>query len=105
MGNLLGALHRDHIVAFASAVVGWARGGCALPRSWPAIFAGIVGRQAPMQSTGAIGRAMRRAGYRRDGGGVNAAAASGQSSLLAVVISACADASIEDAASWRHLAC
>ena len=68
MGNLLGAAKiTDRIVAFASAVIGWLRGGYAHASILASmIFAGMVGSAvADAAGSGAIEiRSMRRAGYR-----------------------------------------
>lgn len=68
MGNLLGAARiTDRIVAFASAVIGWLRGGYAHASILASmIFAGMVGSAvADAAGSGAIEiRSMRRAGYR-----------------------------------------
>jgi len=80
MGNILGAARiTDRIVAFASAVIGWVRGGYAHASILASmIFAGMVGSAvADAAGTGAIEiRAMRRAGYRPEtAAAINAAAA------------------------------
>jgi tripartite ATP-independent transporter DctM subunit len=68
MGNILAAARiTDKIVAFASAVIGWVRGGYAHASILTSmIFAGMVGSAvADAAGAGAIEvRAMRRAGYR-----------------------------------------
>ena len=68
MGNLLGAAKiTDRIVAFASAVIGWLRGGYAHASILASmIFAGMVGSAvADAAGSGAIEiRSMRRAGYK-----------------------------------------
>jgi len=68
MGNILAAAQlTDKIVAFASAVIGWVRGGYAHASILTSmIFAGMVGSAvADAAGAGAIEvRAMRRAGYR-----------------------------------------
>ena len=80
MGNILGAARiTDRIVAFASALIGWLRGGYAHASILASmIFAGMVGSAvADAAGTGAIEiRAMRRAGYRAEtAAAINAAAA------------------------------
>ncbi len=80
MGNILGAARiTDRIVAFASALIGWVRGGYAHASILSSmIFAGMVGSAvADAAGTGAIEiRAMRRAGYRPEtAAAINAAAA------------------------------
>ena len=80
MGNLLGAAKlTDRIVAFASALIGWVRGGYAHASILASmIFAGMVGSAvADAAGTGAIEvRAMRAAGYRAEtAAAINAAAA------------------------------
>lgn len=103
MGNLLGAARiTDRIVAFASAVVGWVRGGYAHASILASmIFAGMVGSAvADAAGTGAIEiRAMRRAGYRPEtAAAINAAAATIgpiiPPSLPMVIYGVTADASI-----------
>ncbi len=68
MGNILAAAQlTDKIVAFASAVIGWVRGGYAHASILTSmIFAGMVGSAvADAAGAGAIEvRAMRKAGYR-----------------------------------------
>src|SRR6478735_2013038 len=68
MGNILAAAKiTDRIVAFASAVIGWVRGGYAHASILTSIiFAGMVGSAvADAAGSGAIEiRSMRRAGYR-----------------------------------------
>ncbi len=68
MGNILAAAQlTDKIVAFASAVIGWVRGGYAHASIMTSmIFAGMVGSAvADAAGAGAIEvRAMRKAGYR-----------------------------------------
>ncbi len=68
MGNILGAANiTDRIVAFASAVIGWVRGGYAHASVLTSmIFAGMVGSAvADAAGSGAIEiRAMKKAGYR-----------------------------------------
>ena len=68
MGNILGAARiTDRIVAFASAVIGWVRGGYAHASILTSmIFAGMVGSAvADAAGSGAIEiRAMRNAGYK-----------------------------------------
>lgn len=68
MGNILGAARiTDRIVAFATALIGWMRGGYAhVSIMTSMIFAGMVGSAvADAAGTGAIEiRAMRNAGYR-----------------------------------------
>jgi tripartite ATP-independent transporter DctM subunit len=68
MGNILGAAQiTDRIVAFASALIGWVRGGYAHASILTSmIFAGMVGSAvADAAGSGAIEiRAMRNAGYR-----------------------------------------
>ncbi len=68
MGNILGAARiTDRIVAFASAVIGWVRGGYAHASILTSmIFAGMVGSAvADAAGSGAIEiRAMRKAGYK-----------------------------------------
>ena len=68
MGNILGAAKiTDRIVAFATAVIGWLRGGYAHASILTSmIFAGMVGSAvADAAGSGAIEiRSMRRAGYR-----------------------------------------
>lgn len=68
MGHILGAAKiTDRIVAFASAVIGWVRGGYAHASILTSIiFAGMVGSAvADAAGSGAIEiRAMRKAGYR-----------------------------------------
>lgn len=68
MGNILGAAHiTNRIVAFASAVIGWIRGGYAHASILTSmIFAGMVGSAvADAAGSGAIEiRAMRNAGYK-----------------------------------------
>ncbi len=68
MGNILGAARiTDRIVAFASSVIGWVRGGYAHASILTSmIFAGMVGSAvADAAGSGAIEiRAMRNAGYR-----------------------------------------
>ncbi len=68
MGNILGAARiTDRIVAFATAVLGWLRGGYAHASILTSmIFAGMVGSAvADAAGSGAIEiRAMRKAGYR-----------------------------------------
>ena len=68
MGNILGAARiTDRIVAFASALIGWVRGGYAHASILTSmIFAGMVGSAvADAAGSGAIEiRAMRKAGYR-----------------------------------------
>lgn len=68
MGNLLGAARiTDRIVAFASALIGWVRGGYAHASVLTSmIFAGMVGSAvADAAGSGAIEiRAMRGAGYK-----------------------------------------
>lgn len=68
MGHILGAARiTDRIVAFASAVIGWVRGGYAHASILTSIiFAGMVGSAvADAAGSGAIEiRAMRRAGYK-----------------------------------------
>ena len=68
MGNILGAARiTDRIVEFASAVIGWVRGGYAHASILTSmIFAGMVGSAvADAAGSGAIEiRAMRRAGYK-----------------------------------------
>src|SRR3954454_20681414 len=68
MGNILAAAKiTDRIVAFASAVIGWVRGGYAHASILTSmIFAGMVG-SAVADAAGSGGveiRAMRKAGYR-----------------------------------------
>lgn len=80
MGNLLGAAKlTDRMVAFASALIGWVRGGYAHASILASmIFAGMVGSAvADAAGTGAIEvRAMRAAGYRAEtAAAINAAAA------------------------------
>lgn len=80
MGNILGAAKlTDRIVAFASALIGWVRGGYAHASILASmIFAGMVGSAvADAAGTGAIEiRAMRAAGYRAEtAAAINAAAA------------------------------
>jgi tripartite ATP-independent transporter DctM subunit len=80
MGNILSAARiTDRIVAFASALIGWLRGGYAHASILASmIFAGMVGSAvADAAGTGAIEiRAMRRAGYRPEtAAAINAAAA------------------------------
>ena len=103
MGNLLGAAKiTDRIVAFASAVIGWVRGGYAHASILASmIFAGMVGSAvADAAGTGAIEiRAMRRAGYRPEtAAAINAAAATIgpiiPPSLPMVIYGVTADASI-----------
>ena len=68
MGNILGAARiTDRIVAFASALIGWVRGGYAHASILTSmIFAGMVGSAvADAAGSGAIEiRAMRNAGYK-----------------------------------------
>jgi tripartite ATP-independent transporter DctM subunit len=68
MGNILGAAQiTDRIVAFASAVIGWVRGGYAHASILTSmIFAGMVGSAvADAAGSGAIEiRAMKNAGYK-----------------------------------------
>lgn len=68
MGNILGAAKiTDRIVSFASALIGWIRGGYAHASILTSIiFAGMVGSAvADAAGSGAIEiRAMRKAGYR-----------------------------------------
>jgi tripartite ATP-independent transporter DctM subunit len=68
MGNILGAAKiTDRIVAFASAVIGWVRGGYAHASILTSmIFAGMVGSAvADAAGSGAIEiRAMKKAGYK-----------------------------------------
>ena len=68
MGNILGAAKiTDRIVTFASALIGWVRGGYAHASIMTSIiFAGMVGSAvADAAGSGAIEiRAMRKAGYR-----------------------------------------
>ena len=68
MGNILGAARiTDRIVAFASALIGWVRGGYAHASILTSmIFAGMVGSAvADAAGSGAIEiRAMRKAGYK-----------------------------------------
>ena len=68
MGNLLGAARiTDRIVAFASALIGWVRGGYAHASVLTSmIFAGMVGSAvADAAGSGAIEiRAMKNAGYK-----------------------------------------
>ncbi|WP_460449379.1 TRAP transporter large permease [Alsobacter sp. SYSU BS001988] len=68
MGNILGAAKiTDRIVAFASALIGWLRGGYAHASILASmIFAGMVGSAvADAAGSGAIEiRSMRRAGYK-----------------------------------------
>lgn len=68
MGNILGAARlTDRIVAFASALIGWVRGGYAHASVLTSmIFAGMVGSAvADAAGSGAIEiRAMRNAGYK-----------------------------------------
>jgi len=68
MGNILGAARiTDRIVAFASAVIGWVRGGYAHASILTSmIFAGMVGSAvADAAGSGAIEiRAMKNAGYK-----------------------------------------
>ena len=103
MGNILGAAKlTDRIVAFASAVIGWVRGGYAHASILASmIFAGMVGSAvADAAGTGAIEiRAMRRAGYRAEtAAAINAAAATIgpiiPPSLPMVIYGITADASI-----------
>ncbi len=103
MGNLLGAAKlTDRIVAFASSLVGWVRGGYAHASIVASmIFAGMVGSAvADAAGTGAIEvRAMRRAGYRAEtAAAINAAAATIgpiiPPSLPMVIYGVTADASI-----------
>ena len=79
MGNILGAAKiTDRIVAFASAVIGWVRGGYAHASILASmIFAGMVGSAvADAAGTGAIEiRSMRRAGYRPETAAAISAAA------------------------------
>ena len=103
MGNILGAAKlTDRIVAFASACIGWVRGGYAHASILASmIFAGMVGSAvADVAGTGAIEiRAMRRAGYRAEtAAAINAAAATIgpiiPPSLPMVIYGITADASI-----------
>ena len=103
MGNILGAAKlTDRIVAFASACIGWVRGGYAHASILASmIFAGMVGSAvADAAGTGAIEiRAMRRAGYRAEtAAAINAAAATIgpiiPPSLPMVIYGITADASI-----------
>lgn len=103
MGNILGAARlTDRIVAFASACIGWVRGGYAHASILASmIFAGMVGSAvADAAGTGAIEiRAMRRAGYRPEtAAAINAAAATIgpiiPPSLPMVIYGITADASI-----------
>jgi tripartite ATP-independent transporter DctM subunit len=103
MGNLLGAAKlTDRIVAFASSLIGWVRGGYAHASILASmIFAGMVGSAvADAAGTGAIEiRAMRRAGYRAEtAAAINAAAATIgpiiPPSLPMVIYGVTADASI-----------
>ena len=103
MGNILGAAKlTDRIVAFASACIGWVRGGYAHASILASmIFAGMVGSAvADAAGTGAIEiRAMRRAGYRPEtAAAINAAAATIgpiiPPSLPMVIYGITADASI-----------
>ena len=70
MGNILGAARiTDRIVAFASALIGWVRGGYAHASILTSmIFAGMVGSAvADAAGSGAIEiRAMRNAGYKAE---------------------------------------
>ena len=80
MGNLLGAARiTDRIITFATALIGWVRGGYAHASILASmIFAGMVGSAvADAAGTGAIEiRSMRRAGYRAEtAAAINAAAA------------------------------
>lgn len=103
MGNILGAAKiTDRIVAFASALIGWVRGGYAHASIMASmIFAGMVGSAvADAAGTGAIEiRAMRRAGFRPEtAAAINAAAATIgpiiPPSLPMVIYGVTADASI-----------
>jgi tripartite ATP-independent transporter DctM subunit len=80
MGNLLSAAKiTDRIIAFATSLIGWVRGGYAHASILASmIFAGMVGSAvADAAGTGAIEiRSMRRAGYRAEtAAAINAAAA------------------------------
>src|SRR5450759_4930330 len=79
MGNLLSAAKlTDRIVAFASSLVGWIRGGYAHASIVASmIFAGMVGSAvADAAGTGAIEvRAMKKAGYRPETAAAISAAA------------------------------
>ncbi len=103
MGNILGAAKlTDRIVAFASSLLGWVRGGYAHASILASmIFAGMVGSAvADAAGTGAIEiRAMKRAGYRPEtAAAINAAAATIgpiiPPSLPMVIYGITADASI-----------
>jgi len=103
MGNILAAAKiTDRIVAFATALVGWVRGGYAHASILSSmIFAGMVGSAvADAAGTGAIEvRAMRRAGYRAEtAAAINAAASTigpiVPPSLAMVIYGVTADASI-----------
>ncbi len=80
MGNLLSAAKiTDRIIAFATSLIGWVRGGYAHASILASmIFAGMVGSAvADAAGTGAIEiRSMQRAGYRAEtAAAINAAAA------------------------------
>ena len=81
MGNILGAAKiTDRIVIFASALIGWIRGGYAHASILTSmIFAGMVGSAvADAAGSGAIEiRAMRKAGYRPETAASITAAAAG----------------------------
>jgi tripartite ATP-independent transporter DctM subunit len=80
MGNILGAAKiTDRIVVFASAVIGWVRGGYAHASILTSmIFAGMVGSAvADAAGSGAIEiRAMKKAGYKPETAAAITAAAS-----------------------------